>query len=70
MRSGRLVDEDGIAGAVRRLHCEEAFAAAKVAAEIEVYSGALHGWCVPDMPLQNGSPIYSKPPTRHLTPLG
>jgi carboxymethylenebutenolidase len=21
----------------------------------------LHGWCVPDMPLQNGKPIYSKP---------
>ncbi len=40
---------------------KEAFAAAKVPAEIEVYSGALHGWCVPDMPLQNGAPIYSKP---------
>jgi carboxymethylenebutenolidase len=39
----------------------EAFAAAKVPAEIEVYAGAQHGWCVPDMPLQNGSPIYSKP---------
>jgi carboxymethylenebutenolidase len=39
----------------------EAFAAAKVPAEIEVYPGALHGWCVPDMPLQNGKPIYSKP---------
>src|SRR5438128_3723090 len=39
----------------------EAFAAAKVPAEIEVYSGAQHGWCVPDMPLQNGKPIYNKP---------
>jgi carboxymethylenebutenolidase len=38
-----------------------AFAAAKVPAEIEVYSGALHGWCVPDMPMQNGVPIYNKP---------
>jgi carboxymethylenebutenolidase len=36
---------------------KEAFAAAKVLAEIEVY-GSLHGWCVPDMPLQNGRPIY------------
>ena len=27
---------------------EEAFAAAKVRAEIEVYPNALHGWCVPD----------------------
>src|SRR6202166_2451752 len=39
----------------------EAFAAAKVPAEIEVYAGALHGWCVRDMPLQNGAPIYNKP---------
>ena len=39
----------------------ESFAAAHVPAEIEVYSGALHGWCVPDMPLQNGQPIYNKP---------
>jgi carboxymethylenebutenolidase len=37
----------------------EAFAAAKVPAEIEVYP-ALHGWCVRDMPLQEGKPIYSK----------
>lgn len=40
---------------------KEAFAAAKVPAEIEVYSGALHGWCVPDMPTQKGAPIYNKP---------
>jgi carboxymethylenebutenolidase len=35
----------------------EAFAAAKVAAEIEVYPGAQHGWCVPDMPLRDGKPL-------------
>ncbi len=40
---------------------KEAFAAAKVTAEVEVYAGALHGWCVPDMPMQNGAPIYNKP---------
>jgi carboxymethylenebutenolidase len=40
---------------------KEAFAAAKVPAEIEVYPGAQHGWCIPDMPSQNGKPIYSKP---------
>src|SRR5882724_11928316 len=39
---------------------KQAFAAANVPAEIEVYPGALHGWCVPDMPLQNGKPIFSK----------
>ena len=33
----------------------------QVPAEIEVYPGALHGWCVPDMPPQNGKPIYNKP---------
>jgi carboxymethylenebutenolidase len=39
---------------------KEAFANANVSAEIEVYQG-LHGWCVPDMPEQNGKPIYNKP---------
>jgi carboxymethylenebutenolidase len=39
----------------------EAFAAAKVPAEIEVYAGAQHGWCVPDMPMHDGKPIYSPP---------
>ena len=36
----------------------EAFAAAKVPAEVEVYP-ARHGWCVPDMPSEAGAPIYS-----------
>jgi carboxymethylenebutenolidase len=41
---------------------KESFDAAKVPAEIEVYSQAQHGWCVPDMPKQaSGQPIYSKP---------
>jgi carboxymethylenebutenolidase len=41
---------------------KESFDAAKVPAEVEVYSQAQHGWCVPDMPKQaNGQPIYSKP---------
>jgi carboxymethylenebutenolidase len=40
---------------------KESFAAANVPAEIEVYAGSLHGWCVPDMPVQNGNPIYNKP---------
>jgi carboxymethylenebutenolidase len=39
---------------------KEALAAAKVPAEVEVYPGALHGWCVPDMLSQNGTPIYNK----------
>jgi carboxymethylenebutenolidase len=38
---------------------KESFAAAKVPAEIEVYP-AQHGWCVPDMPVRDGVPIYNK----------
>ena len=38
----------------------DAFAAAKVQAEIEVYA-SFHGWCMPDMPPQNGTPIYNEP---------
>lgn len=37
-----------------------AFEAAHVPAEIEVYPDALHGWCVRDMPQQDGKPIYSE----------
>ena len=36
----------------------DAFAAANVPAEVEVYP-ARHGWCVADMPTEGGSPIYS-----------
>ena len=38
---------------------KDAFDAAKVPVEVEVYSMAQHGWCVPDMPAQaSGQPIY------------
>ncbi len=40
---------------------KEAFAAAHVPAEIEVYQDTMHGWCVPDMPMQNGKPVYNQP---------
>jgi carboxymethylenebutenolidase len=41
---------------------KEAFAAAKVPAEVEVYTMSQHGWCVSDMPKQpNGMPIYNPP---------
>jgi carboxymethylenebutenolidase len=42
-----------------KVKLREAFAAANVRAEIEVYPGSLHGWCMRDMPLQNGAPIYN-----------
>ena len=38
----------------------ETFADAGVAAEIEVYSDAQHGWCVTDMPAGDGAPIYNE----------
>lgn len=39
----------------------DAFAAARVLAEVEVYPGTIHGWCVSDMPRYDGKPIYDKP---------
>jgi len=39
---------------------KQAFEAAHVPAKIEVYP-ADHGWCIADMPLANGMPIYNKP---------
>ena len=39
---------------------KDAFAAAKNPATVEVYP-AKHGWCVSDMPIESGAPIYSKP---------
>jgi carboxymethylenebutenolidase len=38
----------------------KAFEQAQVPAEVEVYP-APHGWCVPDMPMRNGAPTYSRP---------
>jgi carboxymethylenebutenolidase len=40
---------------------DEAFKSAHLPAKIEVYDGCLHGWCVKDMPLQDGKPIYNEP---------
>jgi carboxymethylenebutenolidase len=38
-----------------------AFEEAHVHAEIKVYDGTIHGWCVPDMPPDASGPIYNKP---------
>jgi len=40
-----------------KVKLKEAFA--RVPTEVEVYP-AKHGWCVPDMPVENGTPIYDK----------
>ena len=39
---------------------KESFSKADVPVEVEVYP-AKHGWCVPDMPVEGGAPIYSAP---------
>ena len=39
---------------------KQVFAAAKLPADIEVFP-ARHGWCVPDMPFDQGAPIYNRP---------
>ncbi len=39
---------------------KQAFAAANVPAEIEVYPDSLHGWCMSDMPAEQGKPIYNQ----------
>ena len=36
---------------------KESFAKAGAQAQVEVYP-AKHGWCVPDMPIEDGAPIY------------
>ncbi len=39
----------------------QTFDDAGLAAKIEVYEGALHGWCVKDMPIAaDGKPIYNE----------
>jgi carboxymethylenebutenolidase len=42
-----------------KVKLREAFDAASVPAEVELYD-ALHGWCMPDMPLKNGTPVYNR----------
>jgi carboxymethylenebutenolidase len=44
-----------------KVKLKDAFEAAQLPGKIEVYAGTLHGWCVKDMPLQAGKPIYNEP---------
>ena len=43
-----------------KVKLKEAFEAAKVPVEVELYPAALHGWCIADMPMQGTEPIYKK----------
>mgnify|MGYP000940185874 CR=1 FL=1 len=39
----------------------QAFKASHRPAEVEVYAGCQHGWCMADMPVEAGKPIYDAP---------
>ena len=56
-----IADSDDEKQPEAKTKLREAFDAAKVPVKIEVYEGTLHGWCVKDMPLQAGKPIYNEP---------
>lgn len=43
-----------------KVKLKEAFEAAKVPVEVELYPKALHGWCITDMPMQGADPIYNQ----------
>ena len=53
--SSRSPNTDDMRSPTDKTVMKETFAAAKVPAEIEVYSGAAHGWCPPD------SGVYNEP---------
>jgi carboxymethylenebutenolidase len=44
-----------------KVKLKEAFEAAKVRVEVELYPKALHGWCITDMPMQGAEAIYNQP---------
>ena len=55
-----IAGDDDARQPVAKETLREAFAAANVPAEIEVYPHTMHGWCVPDMPPHDGTPVYNK----------
>jgi carboxymethylenebutenolidase len=50
-----IADNDDMRSPTDKTVMKDTFAAAKLPAEIEVYSGAAHGWCPPD------SGVYNEP---------
>jgi carboxymethylenebutenolidase len=38
----------------------EAFKAAHLPAKVEVFENTRHGWCVKDMPMRDGKPLYNE----------
>lgn len=48
-----------------KVKLKQAFEAAQVPVEVELYPTALHGWCIRDMPLAEGKPIYKMDDAEH-----
>jgi carboxymethylenebutenolidase len=48
-----------------KVKLKQAFEAAKVPVEVELYPMALHGWCIRDMPFAEGKPIYKMDDAEH-----
>ena len=48
-----IADNDDQRSPDEKVRLREAFDAAKLTAEIEVYAGAQHGWCPPDSQVYN-----------------
>jgi carboxymethylenebutenolidase len=44
-----------------KVQLKDAFVAAKVPVEVELFTAALHGWCITDMPASPAGPIYNQP---------
>lgn len=44
-----------------KVQLKEAFTAAKAPVEVELFTTALHGWCITDMPAGPTGPIYNQP---------
>lgn len=43
-----------------KVQLKEAFEAAGVPVEVELFATSQHGWCVSDMPVREGAPIYNQ----------
>ena len=55
-----IANSDDVQQPDAKTKLKESFEAAKVPVEVELYSMAQHGWCVPDMPAGQAGPIYKK----------
>ena len=55
-----IAADDDAAQPDAKTRLAEAFKAAGLPAKVEVFENTRHGWCVKDMPLRDGKPIYDE----------